>query len=561
MEAWRLARLGRSLRHVQRYREIATILVRYGFGDLVRRMALDQRLGIRLVTGGRLKLENLSRAERVRMMLEELGPTFVKLGQILSMRPDLVPPAYLHELAKLQDEVPPFPCEEVQKIIETELGRPVSELFPRFEEDPIASASLGQVHRAVDALGRDVVVKVQRPGILRRIKADLEIMLHLAGLLERRVEGWETQHPTAVVEELARSVDRELDYTLEAAHMERFAEQFAGDSRIHVPVVYRELTTTRVLTMELIDGVKPDDRAALQASGLDPRLIAERGADLILEQILVAGFFHADPHSGNIRILEDNVICYLDFGMMGRLDRHSREYFADLVLGVVERDEGAVADALLKLTIVEEEPNRNQLERDLAELMDRHFYRPLKEMQVGLFLLELVGLVSRHRLSVPPNLFLMLKALGTVEGLGRRLDEDFDITRHAEPFLRNLVVARWRPDRVAHELGSSGVEVLGLIKTLPREIRALAAKARRGELRLILEHRALEVVLISLERVGNRLAFAVVLAALVIGSAIMVVSRTPPELFGMPLIGVIGFVSAAIMGFWLLVSILRHGKM
>ncbi len=556
-----VGRLGRSFRHVQRYREIATILVRYGFGDLVRRMALDERLGVRLVTGGRLKLQALSRPERVRMMLGELGPTFVKLGQILSMRPDLVPPEYAVELAKLQDEVPPFSFADARRIVEAELGRPLDEIFPRFDERPLASASLGQVHRARDVTGRDVVVKVQRPGIERRIRADLDIMRDLAGLLERRVEGWDVQHPTGLVEELGRSVDRELDYTVEASHMERFAGQFAGDPRIHVPAVHRELTTPRVLTMELIDGTKPTDRGAVLAAGLDPALIAARGADLILEQILVHGFFHADPHAGNLRLLPGHVVCYLDYGMMGRLDRRSREHFADLILAVAERDETAAADGLLHLMRAEGDPDRVALERDVAELMDRHFYRPLKEMRVGRFFQDLIAVVSRHHLQVPPDLFLMLKALGTVEGIGRELDEDFDILRHAEPFIRELVVARWRPDRVVRDLGSSGVELFGLLRTLPREIRSLTAKARRGELRLLLEHRSLEAVLIGLERVGNRLAVALVLAGVIVGAAIVTAARIPPLVFGLPLIGLAGLALAAVMGLVLAVAILRHGRM
>ncbi len=556
-----LGKLTRGFQHVSRYREITSILVRYGFGDLVRRLALDERLGIRTVTRGKLKLEDLSRAQRVRMMLTDLGPTFVKLGQILSMRPDLIPTEYVGEFSKLQEDVPPFPADEARHIIETELGHPVDSLFRSFDDEPLASASLGQVYRAVDSLGRPVAIKVQRPGIVRRIKADLEIMLHLAGLLERRVAGWDVQHPTAVVEELARSIDRELDYTLEASHMERFAEEFSGDTRIHVPSVDRELTTPRVLTMEFIRGLKPDDRDELIRSGLDPHLIARRGADLILEQILLHGFFHADPHSGNLRILDKNVICYLDYGMMGRLDLEARQRFVDLLLGIADRDEATVAEALTRMTIVEQEPDRAELERDLAELLDRHFYRPLKDVRIGRFLQDLVVLVSRHHLRIPPNLYLMLKSLGTVEGVGRVLDADFDMIRHAAPLVRKIAVARWRPDRIAREFGTSGLEMLRLAKTLPRELQSLLTKAHRGDLRLILEHRALEVVLISLERVGNRLAFAVVLAALIVGSAIMVASHVPPTFLGMPLIGVIGFVSAALMGFWLLVSILRHNKM
>ena len=393
--------IGRTYRHMQRYRQILMVLFRYGFDDLVSSLKVEQYLevGLRMVSRKRReRIEALSRAERMRMALEELGPTFVKMGQILSTRPDLLPVEFVHELAKLQDRVPAFAFSEVKRIIESELGATLEDVFEHFDEDPLAAASLGQVHRARLADGEQVVVKVQRPDIRKTVEVDLEIMLHLAVLMERHLEGWDVQSPTRIVEEFSRTLEKELDYRLEASHVERFALQFARDRTVYVPKVHRESTTTRVLTMEYVEGVKASDIDRLEKEGLDRKEIARRGADLIMKQVFIHGFFHADPHPGNVFILPDHVICYLDFGMMGRIDRQPREDFADLMMGVVRRDEAKAADALLRLTLWDEEPERGALMRDVAEFMDRHLYRPLKELEIGKLLQQLLVMVSRYRL-------------------------------------------------------------------------------------------------------------------------------------------------------------------
>jgi len=314
------------------------VLFKYGFGDLVDTLKIEQYLeiGLQMVSKKRReKIEKLTRAERVRMALEELGPTFIKMGQILSTRPDLLPVQFIHELEKLQDNVPPFDYAQVKETIEAELGTPLEKVFKEFDETPLASASLGQVHRARFVDGEEVVVKVQRPGIQKTIEVDMEIMLHLATLMERHLQGWEIHRPTRIVEEFARTLEKELDYRLEAAHMERFAIQFTSDINVYVPKVYSEATTTRVLTMEYIQGIKATEIERLEREGLDRQEIARRGFDLIMKQVFVDGFFHGDPHPGNIFVLPNNVICYLDFGMMGRIDRESRENFSDLVMSIV----------------------------------------------------------------------------------------------------------------------------------------------------------------------------------------------------------------------------------
>jgi ubiquinone biosynthesis protein len=451
--------IGRTYRHIQRYRQILTVLFKYGFGDLVDTLKIEQYLeiGLQMISRKRReKMETLTRAERVRMAMEELGPTFIKMGQILSTRPDLLPVEFILELEKLQDHVPPFEYTQVEMIIETELGTQLDNILKDFEEAPLASASIGQVHRARLADGEEVVVKIQRPDIRKTVEVDLEIMLHLATLMERHLEGWEIQRPTKIVEEFAQTLEKELDYTIEASHMERFAMQFLNDSNVYVPKVYRDASTSRILTMEYIDGIKASEIALLEEADLDRREIARRGLDLIMKQIFVHGFFHADPHPGNIFILPDNVICYLDFGMMGRIGRESRENFADLVMNIVRRDERKITEALLRLTVSEEETDRHTLERSVSEFIDLHFNRPLKELDLGKLLHQLLDMVAKHRLSVPPDLFLMIKALSTVEGLGRLLNPDFDVTEQAAPFVRRIQMDRLHPKRIAGDFFDSG---------------------------------------------------------------------------------------------------------
>ena len=556
--------IGKTYRHIQRYRQILTVLFKYGFGDLVHTLKIEQYLeiGLQMISRKRReKIETLSRAERVRMAMEELGPTFIKMGQILSTRPDLLPVEFIQELGKLQDHVPPFEYAQVKDIIERELGVPLGQLFKDFEETPLASASIGQVHRARLVDGDVVVVKVQRPGIRKTIEVDLEIMLHLATLMERHLKAMEIHRPTRIVEEFARTLEKELDYTIEAAHTERFAMQFIGDTTVYVPKIYREATTSRVLTMEYVSGIKASEIARLDEAGLDRREIARRGFDLIMKQVFVHGFFHADPHPGNIFILPGNVICYLDFGMMGRIGRKSRENFADLIMNIVRRDEVKVTDALVRLTISDEEPNHNALERDVAEFIDQHFYRPLKELDLGKLLHQLLEMAARHRLTVPPDLFLMIKALSTAEGVGRVLDPDFDATERAAPFVRRIQLQRLHPKRVAEDIYDSGSDFLHLIKEIPGELREILRQARQGRVKIEFEHRGLENMLSTHDRISNRLAFAIVLASLIIGSSLIVLSGIPPKWHGIPVIGLAGFIIAGVMGLWLLFSIIRRGSM
>lgn len=564
MHIGKIGIIGRTYRHMQRYRQILTVLFRNGFGDLVNILKIEQyiEIGLQMISRKRReKIETLTRAERVRMVLEELGPTFIKMGQILSTRPDLLPVEFLRELEKLQDHVPPFEYTQVEAIIKAELGTPLGDVFKDFEEAPLASASIGQVHRARLADGEAVVVKIQRPDIRKVVEVDLEIMLHLATLMEKHLEGWEIQRPTKIVAEFARTLEKELDYTIEASHMERFAMQFLNDSRVYVPKVYREVSTDRILTMEYINGIKASEIALLEKANLDRYEIARLGLDLIMKQIFIYGFFHADPHPGNVFVLPGNVICYIDFGMMGRIGREDRETFADLVVNIAGRDEKKITKALLRLTVCEEEPDIDSLEKNVSEFIDLHFNRPLKELDLGKLLHQLLDMVAKHRLGVPPDLFLMIKALSTVEGLGRLLDPDLDVAEQAAPFVKRIQMDRLNPKRIAGDFFDSGTELLNLIKEIPGEVRKILRQAREGKIKIEFEHRGLEPMFSTYDRVSNRLAFAIVLASLIIGSSLIVFSGIPPKWHEIPIIGLAGFSVAGAMGFWLLITILRRGKM
>ena len=560
----KLTAIGHTYHHIDRYRQILQVLFKYGFGELMDNLKIEQiwEAGLRKISRKRREaVDTLTGPERFRLALEELGPTFVKLGQVLSTRPDLIPLTFIEELTKLQDEVPPFPYSEVREIIQAETGKFPEELFESFDEKPLAAASIGQVHRARLKNGSEVVVKVQRPRIKKTIEIDLEIMLHLAGLMERHLEELQVIQPSRIVEEFARTLEEEIDYTVELSHIERFAKQFEKDDTIRVPRVYRELSTERILTMENIHGIKGSDLEALKRGGYDLPLLAERGADLIMKQIFVHGFFHGDPHPGNIFFLPENIICYVDFGMMGRIGRSEREDFADMLMAVVQRNDKKMVEAMLKLTEYDIEPDREKLELQMGNFIDRYLYLPLKDLRLGRLLQQLLDLVTENRLTIKANFFLMMKALSQVESLGVELDPDFEIITRARPFVQRVQMARLNPKRIAEELFESGSELVSLLKDIPGEVRSILEQTRNGKLKIIFQHRGLDRILTTLDRSSNRVAFAIVLAALIIGSSLIVLSGIPPKWGDVPIIGLVGFLVAGMMGFWLLITIIRHGRM
>ncbi|WP_420208224.1 ABC1 kinase family protein [Candidatus Electronema sp. JC] len=563
----------RTFRHLNRYQQILRVLFRYGFSDLAEHLHLDH-YGLQLFSRNKQRdkeqeqLLRHSRPERLRMALEELGPTFIKLGQLLSVRPDLVPPDYLKELAKLQDEVPPFPYEEVRQIFLEELGKEPDEIFAVFSREPVAAASISQVHHARlelrDAEGgqrrRKVVVKVQRPRLERIISIDLEILARIAQLMEDHLEEVQGHRPTAIVREFSRSLSREIDFTIELANIQHFARQFAGCRELYVPEAFPALSTQRILVMERIDGIKASDIEGLRAAGHDLTLLAERGARLVMEQIFTHGFFHADPHPGNIFFLPGNVVCFIDFGQMGRLLFKDRETFIELVASIVSGDESRVTASLLQMTVQQGEFDRDALSLDISDFMSRYLHLSIGDLEIGRIHWELLRLFSRHQMFLKPGLYLMLKSLGTAEGVGLMLDPQIEMLSLAKPFIRKIKMERVSPRRLAAEAADTGAQYLHLFRDLPAETRSVLAMLRQGKVRLELEHHGLRPLEKALYRVSNRIAYAIVLAALIIGSSLVVLSGIKPKWHDIPIIGVAGFLLAGCMGFGLLISILRQGK-
>ncbi|NQE06251.1 protein kinase UbiB [ANME-1 cluster archaeon GoMg1] len=558
--------ISRTYRHINRYREIVAILVKYGFGEVLAKLELQKHLdfGKGFLLGKRAaEIADVSHWARVRMALEELGPTFVKFGQMMSTRPDMIPRELITELEKLQEEVPPFSTEDAKRIIAEELNSSVDRIFTDFSGSSIAAASIAQVHKAVLPGGEEVAVKIQRPDIDKIIEVDLEIMLHLATRAEKHFKEEEAIDIVKLVEEFARVIRKELNFRIEAAYIERFANNFQDDTTIHVPKVYKEFSSGKVLTMEFIGGYKVTDitKTEVREHGIDPKVVASRGLDLILKQIFEHGFFHADPHPGNIRVLDGNVICFLDYGMMGRLSARHREDLADIFIGIISRDEHKITKTILKLTGRSHVRDVEELESDIAELIEVYAYGSLKELEIGGVITHMGDVIIEHHLEGPRDFYLLAKALVTIEGVGRDLDPEFNSVKHAEPFAEKLIRERMSPRKLIEDFYLSALETRLLLRDLPSEARDILARVRQGEVKINFEHKGLDPMLKTLDQTNNRMVFAIVLASLVIGSALMVLSGVPPKWHEIPIIGIIGFLGAGIMAFWLLFSILRHGKL
>jgi ubiquinone biosynthesis protein len=556
--------LGRTYRNFSRYRQILSILFRYGYDDIVERLKIDQYVEIGLQMISRHKRENvekLSRAVRLRLLFEELGPTFIKFAQILSTRPDIIPADVIKELEKLQDDVPPFAFAEVRKIIEKELENSLESIFSSFDEVPLASASIAQVHKAVLPDGDVVAVKIQRPGLQKIIEIDLEIMLHLATLMEKNIEEVSFQKPTRIIEGFARTLERELDFGTEAANMERVSAQFLNDPTIYIPKVYADYSTSHVLTMEYIDGIKVSDKKKLEAAGMDPKIITARGADFVMKQVFEFGFFHADPHPGNVFVMPGNIICPIDFGMTGSVDKKRRALFIDVLETLARKDPERCARLMLELGEYDEEPNIGVFEKEIEDFMGKHLFKSLKEIDLARLIQELLDIATNNKIRIPPVIFLMIKAFAAMEGIARLLDPGFDMIAHAEPFVIKVKTERYHPKQLAEDLLMAVSDSMNIFRALPGELLQVARVIRQNKLNMTMDVQGFENFRKTMDQLSNRLSFSIVIAALVVGSALLLAFSTPPLILGVSLIGIFGFCIAALLGGWLLIAILRKGML
>ena len=519
-------------RHVRRYQEMLNILVKNGFSFLIERLDLPgQTLYHRFRRGKPSQEQEMSNLPgRITQVLKELGPTFIKLGQLLSTRADLLPQEYLQELARLQDRVTPVPMAEIESIILQEVGRPISDVFAEFDPRALASASIGQVHRAKLVSGEDVVVKIQRPGIARLIKVDLEILGDIAKIIEQRTQLGKLQNITGMLTEFRISLLEELDFSLEGRNAEILKKNMQEDTRIYIPDIFWDYTKQRVLVMEYVEGVKITGREEIIAAGYDPQLIAETLVNAMIRQIYVDGFFHSDPHPGNLAVLPGNKIVFMDFGQVGYLDEEMREKAADMVLALVRHDIDAVLKGLLRIGIIRGEPNMSSLKRDISRLERKYYGMPLKDIKVGTSLQELMEIASRYQIQVPADFVMAAKALVTLEGTIRELAPEISIVEIAEPFATRVLLRRYDPRRLLHIAQQNTLQFFSTFVHFPLLLEDLIDKIKGGRLALPIEHKELPMAVGQLRKTIHRLALSIILSSLLIAGAI-IVSTNPSSFF------------------------------
>lgn len=532
-----------AARDLSRLHDIASILIRYGFGDLVARIGLThalERAGKILHYNSTTQYAHLPAPVRVRQALEEMGPTFVKLGQVLATRVDLFEPEWIAEFGKLQDSAPPVPYETILSQLTEDLGASPEALFAWFDPVPIAAASIAQVYRARLEDGSEVVVKVRRPGIRPVIEADLRWLMRLAELAEGESPELRSFRPQEVVRQFSQSLRRELDFSVESRNAERIAQNFASYtehadvkdvpaplSLIVIPRVYWQWTGERICVQEYIKGIPGRKLHDVDSAGLNRKILAQRGARAVLKMIVEDGFFHADPHPGNVFYLPENRIAFIDFGMVGRLTEERREQLIRLLLGLVQHDPKRVLDVMLDWTGdgVQDEVG---LTLEIQIFLDQYHGLALKQLKLGAMLSDLVAILRQHRLMLPSDMALLVKAFISLEGMGRELDPDFDIASEAMPMLEHSLRARYTPAALFKRGGRAIGEAFTLIAGLPHDLSRLLRAARRGKLEIHIEVAHLKHVGNQLDGAVNRLVIGIVVAALIVGSSIvMTVSGGP----------------------------------
>lgn len=558
-------RLRKRYKDIVRLRQILSVFFKYGFYQFIEQVNLARFIPFRKRILEKFPYIDRAFPERLRHAFEELGPSFIKLAQILSARPDLITKAYADEFKKLQDEVPPFRFEEVRNIIQQELGVAIEEIFKEFEVRPIAAASIAQVHGAILKTGESVVVKVQRPRIKEIIETDIDIMRFIAELMNRYLPEAEFFNPRGIVEEFSKTVRKELNFREEARNLNKFRRNFEGHKYIYIPRLYPEYLTERVIVMERIEGVRIDRVSEIEKLGFDRSHIAKIGLEAYLKMIFEDGYFHADPHPGNIFIMPDGRIGLVDFGIVGYLTPELMESLAQAFISLVKMDFDSLIEQYIDLGFVAEEVDIESFRRTFkADLMD--FLVPLygasiSEINFTEYLDTLTHLAIKHKLKIPSDFLLVNKSLLILDSIARELDPSFNFISVAEPYASKLIRSRYSPQRLYERARRNFDEFTSFLTATPKQLRLLLRKTLKDELNLKITHLGLERLIRDLDRSANRLSFSIIVAALILGSSILTLSKVGGKIFDIPLFGAIGFLMAFILGLWLLISIIRSGRL
>ncbi|MDZ7722669.1 MAG: AarF/ABC1/UbiB kinase family protein [candidate division KSB1 bacterium] len=550
----------KKIRHFSRYQQLVTILVKYGFEDALNRYKISRLLYKKsrvLLRKESKKQMHRSSAQRIRLALQEMGPTFIKFGQMLSTRFDLLPVHVIEELQKLQDEVEPFSGVQCVQIIEKELGLSLNDIFAEFENDPRAAASLAQVHKARTHDGQVVVIKVQRPDIQKQIKQDIEILKDLADWTVKHVPNRMFIHPSELVSEFESWIQDELDFKQEARNMYRFGENFKNDNTLYVPEVFWQYTSGKVITMTFVEGIRIDHVESLKKAGLDPGIIANNGTIAALRQIFEHRFFHGDPHPGNIFVTFDGKIVPIDFGLVGRLDQSMVMLGGELLMGIVNRDSDTVSQVLIRLNRLDTDVNENAMRIDVYNFLDRYYGVPANQLLFEHLFYDLVNLIKTHNIQLPRNLYLVGKALLLMEYLARKLDENFNLFTVAEPYVDSVIRKKMGPSFWAEQTKQSAQDYAGVLLDVPRTLKKIMRKSSSGNISVTLQHQGLTDLMNEIGRSSNRLSFSLIIASLIIGSSLIIRTGMGPVVWGVSIVGLVGYILAGMMGLLLLLRIWR----
>ncbi len=549
-------RFKKDVRNLKRLEEIARVCARYGFGYLIQQLPFHPFASAH---PSEKDVVNLPLSVRLRRVLEDLGPTFIKLGQMLSMRPDLIPYEFCKEFEKLQDNVAAVEFEKIKAVLEEEFKKPLHQVFKHFPEKPLASASLAQVYE-VHWDHKHVIVKVQKPFLKETIHSDLEILDFLANLIERHIKEARPFNPRGLVEEFKTYILNELNFNDEVINIETFRKNFRDDETVHFPTVYKDLCSQKVLVIEKIKGIKINDLKRIEESGLDKKKIARRVVGCVLKQIFIDGFFHGDPHAGNIFVREDGRISFVDFGIVGRLDEPTKFKLTNILLAASDKDAEEIIDILRDLGALGH-ADEKRLKLSLEQLLDKYYGLSLEEFRMNEFLKDLTRLMFENKVRMLSDHFLLIKSLAMLETVDKMLDPESNLTIEVKALTEKIIKEERSVGKITKRVRKMGRDVLGLAQNLPKDVITILNEIKKGNLKIGFEHINLENLISILDKFSNRLSFSLIIAALIIGSSLLIQTNAQTFLGESHQLGVIGFVCAGILGFWLLVNILRSGKL
>ncbi len=544
---------------IARYEKLAHVLLKYGFSDLIANSSLKSYIPNSYLNKHQEEL-SLTTYERIRMILEDLGPTYVKLGQIFSNREDMLPPGLIAELEKLQDNVPPIEGFQIKEALQKHLYNVnLDDEFIFIDEEPMASASISQVHKAQLRNGDLVILKIQRPNIEEVINADIQIMKKVASMLEKHNEEIAHYHPTRIIETFEESIAQELQFSNEIMNQKRFAKNFKDNPYVHVPKIYDGYSNKNVICMEYVDGIKLTDIDDLDKLGVNRKALASLGIDLYLKQVLEHGFFHADPHAGNLFYLpQHNQMCFIDFGMMGYISPKDRELLDELLMEFINENVGKLIKTIKKIAVKTDIPDEGKLEFQLQGLIDKYGDTTLDEMDMDLILPEFKEIMNMNEIVMPNHIYLLVRALVMIEGIGIKLDPEINVMENVEPYLTEILLRHYSPKRFFKNTIESAANFYEMIGNLPSDMREIVRKVKNGEIKIVHEIKDFDQFQITISKASNRLVLAIIIATLSISSSLLVMANMPPRIFDIPLLGVFGFVISGILGLMVVLSILKN---